>query len=134
MDSYYAQKGWHIPFKKQHRNDNQNCSTVSAFYKFLGVEIKGQTGGCWQQLHRIFTSAHADGCAEQCFEGVQFGSIIRGGKGHGRQIASLLSGWIVIARSAKRGLGGSAAWLTLTRMYLSALFCVHKPLSFSRCD
>lgn len=39
-----------------------------------------------------FTSAHAYGCAEQCFEGVQFGSIVRGGKGHGQQIANLLSG------------------------------------------
>jgi len=24
-----------------------------------------------------FTSAHADGCAEQCFEGVQFGSLFK---------------------------------------------------------
>ena len=110
---------------------------LSLFYYFIGIAnrrlLAGQRHSLRSQLHRIFTSAHADGCAEQCFEGVQFGSIVRGGKGHGRQIASLLSGWIVIARSAKRGRGGSAAWLTLTRMYLSAVFCVHKPLSFSRC-
>ena len=32
--------------------------------------------GCWQQLHGSFTPSHACGCAAQCFEGVQRGSII----------------------------------------------------------
>ena len=44
------------------------------------------------QLHGSFTPAHADGCAEQCFEGVQFGSIFKGAKGLDQQIANLLSG------------------------------------------
>ena len=32
--------------------------------------------GCWLQLHGNLTPAHACGCAAQCFEGVQRGSII----------------------------------------------------------
>ena len=35
-----------------------------------------KTDGCWPQLHGNLTPAHADGCAAQCFEGVQRGSII----------------------------------------------------------
>ncbi len=34
------------------------------------------SGGCWQQLHGSFTPSHACGCAAQCCEGVQRGSII----------------------------------------------------------
>lgn len=34
------------------------------------------SGGCWQQLHGNFTPSHACGCAAQCCEGVQRGSII----------------------------------------------------------
>ena len=37
---------------------------------------EANTDGCWLQLHGNFTPAHADGCAAQCFEGVQRGSII----------------------------------------------------------
>ena len=32
--------------------------------------------GCWQQLHGSFTPSHACGCAAQCCEGVQRGSLI----------------------------------------------------------
>ena len=32
--------------------------------------------GCWLQLHGNLTPAHAVGCAAQCFEGVQRGSLI----------------------------------------------------------
>ena len=32
--------------------------------------------GCWLQLHGNLTPAHACGCAAQCCEGVQRGSII----------------------------------------------------------
>ncbi len=35
-----------------------------------------QSGRLLAQLHGSFTPAHADGCAAQCFEGVQRGSII----------------------------------------------------------
>ena len=35
-----------------------------------------KTDGCWPQLHGNLTPAHTDGCAAQCFEGVQRGSLI----------------------------------------------------------
>ena len=41
------------------------------------------------QLHGNLTPAHADGCAAQCFEGVQRGSIVRGAGGHDQQSAVL---------------------------------------------
>ena len=38
--------------------------------------MRQRTDGCWPQLHGNFTPAHTDGCAAQCFEGVQRGSLI----------------------------------------------------------
>ncbi len=39
------------------------------------IKTKEVYGRLLAQLHRNLTSAHADGCAAQCFEGVQRGSI-----------------------------------------------------------
>ena len=72
----------------------------SCFYIFFRFEIKridrrllaGQRYSLRSQLHRIFTSAHADGCAEQCFEGVQFGSIIISSRSLDQRIATPLVG------------------------------------------
>ena len=54
--------------------------------------MAGQRYSLRSQLHRIFTSAHADGCAEQCFEGVQFGSIIISSRSLDQRIATPLVG------------------------------------------
>ena len=43
--------------------------------KVVGYK-RGYYGRLLAQLHGSFTPAHADGCAAQCFEGVQRGSII----------------------------------------------------------
>ena len=45
-------------------------------FAYIGVKRNGQYGRLLAQLHGNLTPAHADGCAAQCFEGVQRGSII----------------------------------------------------------
>lgn len=49
---------------------------VWPIYIYITLKFNRQMDGCWQQLHGNLTPAHACGCAAQCFEGVQRGSII----------------------------------------------------------
>ena len=44
--------------------------------KKYNTKMGFSSDGCWQQLHGSFTPSHACGCAAQCCEGVQRGSII----------------------------------------------------------
>ena len=67
---YFSQIGTSVIFK-----------IVAPFQRLKQYHIhNGSMGfssdGCWQQLHGNFTPSHACGCAAQCFEGVQRGSII----------------------------------------------------------
>lgn len=83
-------------------------------------QAKQAAGG--YQPHGNLTPAHTDGCAARCFEGVQCGSIIIGGNGHGRQSTALLFRRFFIARSRKEVMAETPVWLALARTYLLALF------------
>ena len=50
-------------FSKSHSSSN------------IDMDKKGRQAAAGRSSTGSFTSAHADGCAEQCFEGVQFGSL-----------------------------------------------------------
>ena len=75
-----------------------------------------------------FTSAHADGCAEQCFEGVQFGSLFKVPKVLTNRLPVCFPATIVFALSKRGGPGVSAARLALTRFVPVCL------MKFSRCN
>jgi len=49
---------------------------IDPFRKKLFLQKRQKTDGRRLRLHGNFTPAHADGCAAQCFEGVQRGSLI----------------------------------------------------------
>ena len=88
--------------------------------------------GCWPQLHGNLTPAHSDGCAAQCFEGVQRGSLIILSVHPRPQAATPVSrpGFVAhlfgrgpVLRTCNRLLGAPADRLHTDRSYPSALCC-----------
>ena len=82
-----------------------------------------QSGRLLAQLHGSFTPAHADGCAAQCFEGVQRGSIIILSARHRPQAAMLAFRFCVNRSLPSEGHGALAVRLDTNRSYPSALYC-----------
>ena len=68
---------------------------------------KSKYGRLLAQLHRNFTSAHADGCGAQCFVGVQRASIFSLPVRHGPQAATP-----ALRSGVDRSLPGGRSWRT----------------------
>ncbi len=120
------------------RPKSKERATNTAFRWGYGVDSKHS--GCWPQLHgKSHPGPHADGCAAQCFEGVQRGSLIILSAYPRPQVATpvLRPGLSLTCLVGVPSCGlATGSWRTADRldtdeMYPSALCCAQR-LSLSR--